>query len=51
MLMELIAFESISVYPDGDFQVYFMDGDLFWGHCIIVDGNLNGTFSSAQLAG
>jgi hypothetical protein len=42
---------SISVYPDGDFDLFFDDGDMFWGHSIIVTGNINGEFSSAEIAG
>ncbi|SCA86176.1 hypothetical protein BGLY_2353 [Bacillus glycinifermentans] len=51
MFMELMELSSISVYPDGDFEVFFDDGDMFWGHSIIVSGNRNGTFESAEIAG
>ncbi|MCI0764202.1 DUF2262 domain-containing protein [Bacillus sp. TL12] len=51
MFINLMKLESISVYPDGDFTIYFSDGDMFWGHCIVVDGNINGTFNSAEIAG
>ncbi|MBO1624501.1 DUF2262 domain-containing protein [Bacillus arachidis] len=51
MFIDLMKLESISVYPDGDFTIYFSDGDMFWGHCIVVDGNINGTFTSADIAG
>ncbi|MBU5213801.1 DUF2262 domain-containing protein [Heyndrickxia oleronia] len=47
----LMKLSSISVYPDGDFDLFFDDGDMFWGHSIIVTGNINGEFSSAEIAG
>ncbi|ATH91875.1 membrane protein [Bacillus glycinifermentans] len=51
MFIELMELSSISVYPDGDFEVFFDDGDMFWGHSIIVSGHRNGTFESAEIAG
>ncbi|MCM2990466.1 DUF2262 domain-containing protein [Bacillus safensis] len=49
--MSRISFESLHVYPEGEFEVYCHDGDLFWGHVIIVTGNINGTFQDAHIAG
>ncbi len=51
MFIDCMELESVSVYSDGDFTIYFADGDMFWGHCIIVDGNSNGTLNSAHIAG
>lgn len=34
-----------------DFEIIFFDGDMFWGHCIIVNGNINGELTSAYIAG
>lgn len=51
MFVDFMTLDSISVYPEGDFEIFFFDGDMFWGHCIIVDGNINGDFNSAQIAG
>jgi hypothetical protein len=31
---------SITTRPDGSFDFWFNDGDLFWGHSIMVTGNL-----------
>lgn len=28
-----ISLESLHVYPEGEFEVYYHDGDLFWGSC------------------
>ncbi|CAM5491920.1 hypothetical protein BSAF29S_02503 [Bacillus safensis subsp. safensis] len=44
-----ISLESLHVYPEGEFEVYYHDGDLFWGHVIIVKGNINGTFHDAHI--
>ncbi|WP_313800360.1 DUF2262 domain-containing protein [Cytobacillus sp.] len=51
MFMNLMELDSISVYPDGDFNLFFFDGDMFWGHSIIVSGNINGELTSAEIAG
>ncbi|WP_203362763.1 DUF2262 domain-containing protein [Bacillus sp. REN10] len=51
MFMELITLNSIIVYPEGEFVLFFSDGDMFWGHSIIVDGNINGVLTSAEIAG
>ncbi|QAA33652.1 DUF2262 domain-containing protein [Clostridium manihotivorum] len=51
MFVNFMALESITVYPDGKFDMFFFDGDMFWGHCIIVTGNINGEFDSAEIAG
>lgn len=32
--------ESISIRPDGSFEFWHSDGDLFWGHSIQISGNL-----------
>ncbi|MFO1442407.1 DUF2262 domain-containing protein [Bacillus sp. Bva_UNVM-123] len=51
MFVNFMELSSISVYPDGEFEIFFFDGDMFWGHSIIVDGNINGEISSAHIAG
>ncbi len=51
MFMDLMEIDTICLNPEGDFNIYFYDGDMFWGHCIIVDGNINGEFESADIAG
>lgn len=51
MFIHFMELDSISVYPDGDFEIFFFDGDMFWGHSLIVRGNTNGTFESAEIAG
>lgn len=51
MIIALMKLDSISVQPEGDFEIFFFDGDMFWGHCIIVRGNTKGEFFSADIAG
>ncbi|WP_160676315.1 DUF2262 domain-containing protein [Clostridium sp. C8-1-8] len=51
MFVNFMELESITVYPEGKFDMFFFDGDMFWGHCIIVTGNINGEFDSAEIAG
>jgi len=44
-----MTIEAISLYPNGDFAMYFLDGDLFWGHSISVTGNVNGVLEDATI--
>ena len=37
--------------PDGSFSAYFDDDDMFFGHCVVVYGTLEGGVSSAVMAG
>lgn len=47
-----ISLSELAITDDeGNFSAYFDDGDLFWGHVIIVDGNVNGDFDDAYIAG
>jgi hypothetical protein len=49
--IDAMSIESISVFPDGEFEMYFFDGDIFGGHSIYVSGNVNGKLNSADIAG
>ncbi len=47
-----ISISEISVSAEnGAFELYYDDDDLFWGHVIIVSGNLTDGFSDATIAG
>ncbi|MBS5145449.1 MAG: DUF2262 domain-containing protein [Butyricicoccus pullicaecorum] len=47
-----ISISEISICAqDGAFELYYDDDDLFWGHVIIVSGNLEDGFSDAAIAG
>ncbi|AOZ87904.1 hypothetical protein BK049_03740 [Bacillus xiamenensis] len=50
-LINRMSLESLHAYPNGEFEAYYHDGDVFWGHVIIVTGNINGTFQDAHIAG
>ena len=51
LFINRMTIDSINVYPDGDFEMTFLDGDLFWGHTISVTGNVNGVFEDATISG
>lgn len=51
LFVSRLTLSSITVSDHGDFTIYYDDGDLFWGHVIIVEGNINGAFESAHIAG
>ena len=51
MFINFMKLDSINVSSDGNFDIYFFDGDMFWGHTIIVSGNVNGDIYSAEIAG
>ncbi|HEY1406055.1 MAG TPA: DUF2262 domain-containing protein, partial [Spirochaetota bacterium] len=46
-----ITLESVSIGPDGECELYYDDGDLFAGHCIIVSMDAKGGFTGADIAG
>jgi hypothetical protein len=43
--------ESIALHPDGRFEFFYNDGNLFWGHVILIDGTLQGGPTNADIAG
>ncbi|MGH1328965.1 DUF2262 domain-containing protein [Bacillus pretiosus] len=51
MFIDSITLSSLSVYSEGDFEIFFLDGDIFGGHSIIVSGNIHEGLSSAEIAG
>lgn len=46
-----MTIEAIRFFADGKAEVYFDDGDLFWGHCILVSVDENGQVEDAVIAG
>jgi len=46
-----MTLESITVYPDGFFDFWHNDGDLFWGHAIQVSGDLLDGPNDADIPG
>lgn len=46
-----IKLEGILFFCNGNAELYYNDGDLFWGHTIVVDINENGKYEDAQIYG
>jgi hypothetical protein len=46
-----IKLTGILFFCEGNAELYYDDGDLFWGHTIVVDINQNGEYESAQICG
>lgn len=47
-----ISINSIGFDMDGNFSVYYNDDDMFWGHSIVIYGNIKtGEFESADIIG
>lgn len=46
-----MTLETISVHPDGKFEFWHDDGDLFWGHSIQVSGSLEEGLTQADIPG
>ncbi|HEX8479116.1 MAG TPA: DUF2262 domain-containing protein [Telluria sp.] len=42
---------SFTVYPDGSFEFWHDDGELFWGHSILISGSLFNGVGNASIAG
>ena len=49
--MDALTVESIGIGSDGTYTVFYDDGDLFWGHVIIVSGSLDGGPDDTTIAG
>lgn len=48
---ERIWISEIVMFSNGDYEVYYNDDDMFWGHIIIVSGNIETGLEDAQIAG
>lgn len=48
---ERIVISEISIDAAGDYEVYYDDDDMFWGHVIIVSGSVDGGMEDAHIAG
>ena len=51
MFVDNMTLESISCYSGGSVELLYHDGDLFWGHCIIVSTDEVRQFTDANIAG
>ena len=43
--------ESVVIYPNDDFEFWYDDGELFWGHSIKICGNLSKGLKDAEICG
>jgi uncharacterized protein (TIGR03067 family) len=46
-----MTLETASIQADGGIDLYYQDGDLFWGHCIIISVSGERQFIDASIAG
>jgi hypothetical protein len=46
-----MTLEAVTIYPDGSFEFWHDDGDLFWGHSIQVAGGIAGGLNDAGIHG
>lgn len=46
-----MGISELTVSPSGDYEVYYQDDDMFWGHIIIVSGNVETEIEDAYIAG
>ena len=46
-----ISLESITIQDEGEYLLWFNDGDIFWGHTICVIGMVATGFMDAQIYG
>ena len=49
--LKCMTLTSITVEPDGSFDFWHDDGDLFWGHSIQIHGNLANGLTRADIPG
>lgn len=49
--LERVTLESLSIYEDGDAELFYNDGDLFAGHVIIAVVKGDGTLGETSIAG
>lgn len=42
---------EVCVAVDGDFEIYYADDDMFWGHAVVVSGNIDSGISDATMEG
>lgn len=49
--LERITLTSITVGPTGSFSFWHDDGDVFWGHSVVVSGTVDGGPDDADIPG
>lgn len=48
---ERLEISEVSITPDGEITLYYNDDDMFWGHAVEVDANINGEILDANIVG
>lgn len=48
---ERLSVSELCISTDGDFEIFYDDDDMFWGHVIIVSGNVDDGLNDATFAG
>lgn len=46
-----LTLTDIAVDSDNNFDLWYSDGGMFWGHAVCVRGSLNGGFAGAKMEG
>ena len=46
-----IVLDSIGVSGNGNFNFWFSDDDMFWGHSVCVNGNIESGPQDAEMCG
>ncbi|MGV0102499.1 DUF2262 domain-containing protein [Nostoc sp. DSM 114160] len=46
-----MTLEGLVFFPDGEAEFYYNDGNLFFGHCIIIKMDKNDCFVDARIGG
>lgn len=46
-----IEISELTITPDGDLTLYYNDDDMFWGHAVEIDANIDGELSDADIVG
>lgn len=46
-----LTVSEILLFADGNFQLFFDDNDMFWGHHVVIDVDEAGAFTGASIAG
>lgn len=49
--LDRMNLQSITVYPDGSFDFWHSDGDLFYGHSIQISGSIEDGLTHADIPG
>ena len=49
--LERMTLESISIQPEGRFEFWHNDGDLFWGHSIQISGSVEEGLTDSDIPG